>query len=156
MRAFIAKSLLVAVGIGIAGLILGWFDFSTSVHDHEIDPTALNDSEKSTKEHDAFQQRADIRFKAMDLNLEELKAKAKNGRAVTRDNMTQMIDDLNAKTEAARKELRDLKTATSEGWNALKTRLDASLNELEKGFEKAFSRFMSESTRSAGERQPTS
>lgn len=155
MRAFIAILLLLAVGIGIAGLALGWFNFSTSCHDQESDITAaLDDSEKLTADREEFQQLAEIRFKVMDLNLSELKVKADNGRAVTRDKMTQAIDDLNSQTEAAREILRQLKTATPERWHALRTRLGASLEELEKGFEKVFSRFMSESTRSASERTP--
>jgi hypothetical protein len=63
--------------------------------------------------------------------------------------MNQAIDDLTKKTEAARGELRELKTATHERWDALKTRLSASLEELTDGIERAFGRFMNEWTHAA-------
>lgn len=158
MRVFITILLLLTVGTGIAWLALGWFNFSTSCtscHDQESDITVvLDDSEKLTADREEFQQLAEIRFTAMDLNLNELKVKAKHGRAVTRDKMTQAIDDLNSQTEAAREILQQLMTATPERWHALRANLGVSLAELEKGFEKVFSRFMSESTRSVGERTP--
>ncbi len=88
----------------------------------------------------------------MDRSLHELRAKAKHGHAVTKEKMNDAIDDLTKKTKAARAELRELKTATQERWDVLKTRLSASLEELEDGIERAFARFMNEWTHSAHER----
>jgi hypothetical protein len=150
MRAFMVIGLLLAVGIGITGYALGCL-------------TMTNNLEKVNKDRDAvlalvhsgcadFQKQAETRLKAMDLNLDELKAKAKYGRAVTKEKMNEVIANLNKKTEAAREELRELKIATPEQWEVLKTHLNTSLEELETGFEDTFSRFMSEWTHSGGER----
>ena len=150
MRAFMVTALLLAVGIGVTGYTLGWF-------------TVRSDLEKMKKDRDAglalfhsaradFQKRVETRLKAMDLNLVELKAKAQDARAVTKEKMHEAIANLNKKTEAAREELRELKTATPEQWEALKTHLDTSLEELETGFEKTYSRFMNEWTNSDRER----
>jgi hypothetical protein len=173
MRAFLVLLVLAIVGIGAAGFFLGWYQFSTSPDEQKKNITLTVDPEKLAKDRDAvlgmvhsatsskdqksatpaadlktirdeFQQTAATRFKAMELNLVELKVKAKNGRAVTKEKMNQAIDELNKKTEDARKELRELEVAPQEQWDGLKNRLGASLDELEKGYEKTFSRFMNE------------
>jgi hypothetical protein len=179
MRAFIIV-LLLAVGIGIAGFALGWFtslpppneerrDSNSTIHPKELGAAMLSWCQSFTsatdqkreitatvaemkKERHEFQQQAETRFKAMDLNLAELRAKAKQGRAVTKEQMNEAIDVLKAKTEAARAELRALGAAPQERWDALKTGLNASLEELKDGFDRAFSRFMAEWARS-GHRQ---
>jgi chromosome segregation ATPase len=150
MRAFMVIVLLLAVGIGVTGYALGWFTVTgdlEKVKKGREAVVALFDSTRAD-----FQKQAETRLKAMDLNLDELKAKAKNGRAVTKEQMNEAIANLNKKTEAAREELRELKTATPERWEALKTHLNTSLEELETGFEDTFSRFMSEWTHSGRER----
>jgi hypothetical protein len=165
-------SLLLAVRTGITESALRWFASSPALTERQTDitltdPDALRQDggpvlgkslpspkypktdtpvtvEKMTKDWDDFQQRVETRFKAMDRNLEELKAKAKHGRAVTKEQMNEAIDALNTKTEAAREELRALRTAPLEHWDALKTGLNASLEELKDGFDRTFSRFMTE------------
>src|ERR1700730_18428664 len=118
MRAFIIV-LLIAVGMGITGLALGrltssppphdgqrditstihpkelraamlWFQSFTSATDEKAAITVT--VEEMRKDRDEFQQQAETRFKAMDLNLAELKAKAKHGRAVTKEQMNEAID----------------------------------------------------------------
>lgn len=146
MRVLIATVLLL-VGIGIAALLLGWFPMPTAVHDHEMDRSLTADAEKAAQDRDVFQQLAEVTFKAMALNLAELKVKAKDGRAVKRDRMKMAVDALISKTEAAHELFGPPKAATTpEQWHALKMRLGVSLKELEAGFEQVFSRFMSEST----------
>ena len=51
--------------------------------------------------------------------------------------MNRTISDLGKKTEAARAELKELGSATQEGYDAVKTRLTASLAELKDAFDKA-------------------
>ena len=174
MRAFVVIVLLLVVGIGIGGLALGWFNFSTSPIDGKTDVTLTIDTNKikkdrdsvfgaiglsatdkksdaaadvtKQKERDAYQQLAETRVKAMDVNLAELTAKAKSGRDVTKEKMNEAIDELTKKTAAAREELRQLNTAAPEQWEGLKHRLSDSLDDLENRFERTFSRFMNEST----------
>jgi pyruvate/2-oxoglutarate dehydrogenase complex dihydrolipoamide acyltransferase (E2) component len=95
-------------------------------------------------EREHFIQQLDTRFKAMDLNLTELQAKAKNGRIITRDDMSNVIEALAKKTQAARAEFSELKTAAAADWNTLKAHLCTSLDELKVDYEKAFARFMNE------------
>src|SRR5438105_14664252 len=114
MRAFVIV-LLIAVGIGITAFALGrltsspppykekrditltinpkeqraamltWFQSFTSATDQKTGITAT--VEEIRKDRDEFQQQAETRFKAMDVNLTELRAKARHGRAVTKEQM---------------------------------------------------------------------
>jgi hypothetical protein len=99
-----------------------------------------------------FQKQAETRLARMGLSLDELEAKAKIGHAVTKERMNEAIANLQKRTEAMRKELQEIKTATPERWETLKTHLNTSLEELESGFEVSFSRFMNEWTRSGCKR----
>lgn len=179
MGKFIVIVLVVVVGLGIAGFALGWFTFATSPDKQKTGITLSVDREKVKKdrdalvgafrpsakeqkkdsattvgggktERDAFLAQSETRFKAMDLNLAELKtkAKAKNGLAVTQEKMDQAIGELTGKTEAARVELQELKTAAPERWDDLKTHFSGAMEALETRFEQTFARFMNEWTRS--------
>ncbi len=169
MRAFIVMGLLLALGIGVTGFARGWFSFSTSSNEENKGLTV--DLEQAQKDRDAvfglflaaksatdqktargdYQQQAQTRLKAMALNLDELKAKAQNGRAVTKEKMNEAIADLNKKIETAREEFRKLQYAAPERWEAIRAHLNTSLDELETGFEKTFARFMNELTHSGRE-----
>ena len=125
MRAFVIV-LLIAVGIGITAFALGRLrsspppheekrDITSTIHPQELRAAMLSwlqsfasatdqqtditvTVEETRKDRDEFQQRAETRFKAMDLNLAELKAKAKHGRAVTKEQMNEAIAALSTKT----------------------------------------------------------
>jgi uncharacterized protein YPO0396 len=155
MRAFIVIVLLVAVAIGVTGFVRGWFSFSTSSDGETAGITGTIDRGKVKQDRDAafalfqssrdkYQQQADTDLKAMDRGMADLKAKAKNGREVTKDSMNETIGVLDKKTEAARAELQQLKSATTENWEALKTHFSASMTELKGEYEQASKRFMSE------------
>lgn len=141
MRKFIVIVALAVVVLGIAGFGLGWFKFVSAPYAQEVDMAGQT-------ERDEFLAKSETRFKAMDLNLAELKAKAaaKDGFAVVKLKLNQSIGELNNKTMAARLELQKLRSARPEQWHVLKTHLDGSLQELEASFEKVFSRFMNEWT----------
>lgn len=152
MRAVIVILVLVAVGIGITGIVLGWFTFSTAPNEDKRDITLTVDSKKIKKDQDAFvglfrqnradfQKQAETRLTAMDRNLDDLKVKAKIAGSETKDAMDKEIGDLNQRTEAAREEVKELRTASQERYESMRTRVDASLNELKDGFDKAASRF---------------
>lgn len=171
MRAFMVMGLLLALGIGLTGFARGWFSFSTSSKEENKGLTGTVDLEQAQKDRDAvfglflaaksatdqktargdYQQQAKTRLKAMALNLDELKAKAQNGRAVTKEKMNEAIADLNKKIETAREEFRKLQYAPPERWEAIKAHLNTVLVELETGFEKTFARFMNELTHSGRE-----
>jgi hypothetical protein len=164
MRAFIVIVLLLAVGIGITGFALGWFTFSTAPNEEKRDLTLTVDPEKMKKDRDAFtalfykktdatptvegktdraefQKQAETRLTAMDRNLDDLKVKAKTAGSETKDAMNREIGDLNQRTEAAREELKELRSASHERYESMRTRVETALNELKDGFEKAASRF---------------
>jgi septal ring factor EnvC (AmiA/AmiB activator) len=148
MRAFIVLVLLLAVGIAITGFALGWFSFSTSSNDGKsgltvtVDPNKIKQSRDSVlgmfhASRDTFQKQTETRLQGMDRNLDELKAKSKTASAETKEQLNQSIDDLGNKMQVARAELKELGTATQEGYEAVKTRLSASMEDLKRGFEKA-------------------
>ncbi len=176
MRLFLAILFLLALAGAGAGFALGWFHVSTSLTEQEHDRAVSVDRDKGTTDRHAasgwfeappsapghendlttgtgaedrehFLQRAERRFKALELRLSELQTKAQHGRAVTKEKINQAIDDLAGKTAAARLELRELRTAPPERWDALKAHLGTSLEALEDGCQKVFSRFMNEDAR---------
>jgi hypothetical protein len=151
MRTFIVIGLILALGIGIAGFAFGWFNFSTSSNDGKSHITLTVDQEKLKKDRDKalavfhtsrdeFQKQAEIQLKGMDRSLDELKVKAKTASAESKDQLNQAIKDLGNKTQAVRQELKELGTATQEGYDTRKTHLDAAMEELKVGLDKAGSR----------------
>src|SRR5579884_2019454 len=137
MRAFLVILCLFAIGVVVAGSVLGWFPFATarteqdradpltvewagattdrdagsgwlefpfSSLEHEKDPPAATPA--AQQDRTQFLQRAESRFKALESRVGELQAKAKHGRAVTREKMNESLDDLARKTATARLELR--------------------------------------------------
>lgn len=151
MRTFLVIVVLLAIGIGIGGFALGWFNFSTSSTDDKKGFTVTVDPDKVKHDRDAvlalfhssrdtFQNQTETQLKGMDRNLAELKEKAKTASAETRDQLTQKINDLGKKTQSARQELRELGSATQEDYDAVKARVTAAMVELKDGFDKAGSR----------------
>jgi DNA anti-recombination protein RmuC len=164
MRAFIVIVLLLAVGIGITGFALGWFSFSSAPNEGKQDVTLSVDPAKIKKDRDSvlgwfhkktdttaagegktdraeFQKQAETQLTAMDRKLNDMKVKAKTAGNDTKDAMNKEIGDLTQRTEAAREELKELRTASEERYESMRTHTEAALNELQNGFEKAASRF---------------
>ncbi|MCI0640089.1 MAG: apolipoprotein A1/A4/E family protein [Gemmataceae bacterium] len=152
MRAFIVLVVLLVAVIGIAGFALGWFNFSTSTHDGKTDLTVTVDPNKIKQDRDTalgvfhtsrdeFQKKTETRLQGMERGVDELKAKAKTAGAETKDQMNEAITELGKKTQTARAELKELGDSTKEGYDAIKTRLSASMNDLQGGIEKANTRF---------------
>jgi len=152
MRVFVVIVLLLVVGIGIGGFALGWFNFSTSPNDGKRDLTVTVDPNKIKQDQDTvlslfhtsrdeFQKQTETRLQGMDRSLEELKAKAKTAGAETKDQLNEAITELGKKTQVARAELKELGASTKEGYDAIKTRLSASMDDLQGGFDKASTRF---------------
>lgn len=151
MRTFIVIVLILVVGVGIAGFAFGWFNFSTSSDEGKSGIILSVDQEKLKNDRDKvlamfhtsrdeFQKQSEIQLKGMDRNLEELKVKAKTASAESKDQLNQAIKDLGNKTQAVRQELKELGTATQEGYDTRKTQLDAAMADLKDGLEKAGSR----------------
>jgi uncharacterized protein YoxC len=63
--------------------------------------------------------------------------KAKSASAETKDQLNQAIKDLGNKTQAVRQEMKELGTVTQQGYDTRKTHLDAAMEELKVGLEKA-------------------
>jgi hypothetical protein len=164
MRAFIVILLLLAVGIGITGFARGWFSFSSSPNEEKRDLTVSVDQAKMKKDRDAFlalfhkktdasatvegktdraefQKQAETRLTAMDRKLDDMRVKAKTAGSGTKDAMNKEIGDLNQRTDAAREELKELRSASQEQYDSVRTRVEAALTELKDGFDRAAPRF---------------
>jgi len=152
MRAFIVIVLLLAVGIAVTGFALGWFTFSAPTQDGKRDLTVTVDSNKLKQDRDTvfgwfrtsrdeFQKKTETSLQGMDRTLDEFKAKAKTADAETKEQMNAAITELDKKTQVARAELKELGGSTKEGFDAIKARLTASMDDLQVGFEKASTRF---------------
>lgn len=152
MRAFLIVVVLLVVGIGIAGFSLGWFTASTSPHDGKRDLTLTVDQNKIKQDRDTvlgwfhtsraeFEKKTETRLQGMERSLDELKAKAKTAGAETQEQMNEAITELARKTQVVRGELKELGASTKEGYDAIKTRLSVSMDDLQGGFEKTTTRF---------------
>jgi hypothetical protein len=163
MRVFIGILLLVAVGFGVASFALGWFKVSSSPNEEKRNVTLTLDPEKMKQDRDKvvgflhsspkgektdavatdeksrkeFQQQGETRLQAMDRGLTELKDKARTASGEARDRMNEAVDDLGKRTGSARADLKELQSASQEGYDAVKTRFSAAMESLKAGFEKA-------------------
>lgn len=89
---------------------------------------------------DTYQKRMDESLKDFESRLERLKADTKKAGRKTKNKLENALEDLNRMLEDAKKKLTDLKKSTGEAWNGMKTKMDASLEALEKKYKDVVSK----------------
>ena len=77
----------------------------------------------------------------MDARLQVLNAQAKVAAGDAKANLDKAIVEQQANLEKARGEFKELQAATKEKWADVKARSSAALDDLQKGFDDAVSRF---------------
>jgi len=129
----------VALVAGI-GYQRGWFEVSSVNDDGHSRISVDVNKDQWRKDRDAVYQQARDRLKDMEHRLDELRARAKQGDSGARHQLNEAVEDLNRKFQAARQELNELEHSGAEHWEAAKTRVNRSLDDLKNGFDKAGSR----------------
>ncbi len=141
MKGFLVVVVILAIGIGAVGYTQGWFKGSVASSKDQTDVTVSVNKEKWRQDRDAFHKQTETRLKDLDQSMDDLKTKAKSATADAKVHYDQAISDLGKQTAAAREDIREMNAATQDRWESIKTRLNASLDDLTTGFKKAVSRF---------------
>lgn len=148
MRAFLGLCLVVLVVLGVIGFLRGWFTFTDASRDGKRDLTVTVDQDKIRTDRDQvlakfhsardeFRDSTQRELRQLEIKLDVLKQEAGSASGEVRDRLRPAINDLSAKLQSARSEFRELETATQEGYDNLKTRINVKIAEVKEGLEKA-------------------
>jgi len=121
--------LVILSGFGISGCLCG------------RDSVFYADHDKVTIDREAFRQRMEARLQEFERRLEDLRNKAIDARAEVRTTLRLEIDELHLKQEAARRRLNEMWRNGADRWEEDRLHMEAALDDLRVGFERAFSRF---------------
>jgi hypothetical protein len=88
-----------------------------------------------------YQKKIETKLRESDVRIDELKAKAEKAGAELKVELNKVIKDLLAEKENIQKNLDKLKSVGAEAWIDIKSGIDAALEDLEKAYERARSRF---------------
>ncbi|GAB4346608.1 MAG: hypothetical protein Kow0099_27940 [Candidatus Abyssubacteria bacterium] len=85
----------------------------------------------TAQQKEEYEQKMAARLEELNGQIEELKVKAEEARPELEARLREEIEQLEQKSEAARKKLEELKSASEEAWSDLKEELDEKMQELE-------------------------
>jgi F0F1-type ATP synthase membrane subunit b/b' len=90
---------------------------------------------------EAYQEKLEAQIKEWTAQLAEMKAKADKAGADAKSQMYQQIDQVRARKEAVQQKLTEIKAASADSWQALKTGSEKALDEMKKTWESMKSKF---------------
>lgn len=90
---------------------------------------------------EAYQDKIEAQIKEWTAKLQEYKAKADKASADVKIQMYQHLDHLRAQKEAAQQKLQEIKAASGDSWEVLKSGSEKALAELKKTWEGMKSKF---------------
>jgi len=99
------------------------------------------DHDKITIDKEAFKQRVEARLQEFERRLEDLRNRAIDARAEVRANLRLEIDELQRKQETARQHLAEMRRNSADRWEERRQHMEAALDDLRVGFERAFAHF---------------
>ena len=94
-----------------------------------------------TDKRKAYEEKLDAQLKEWNAQIALLKAKAENAKADAKIDHYKTIENLQAKQDAARTELQELRSAGDDAWEDLKAGAENVWTELKTAFQSAASRF---------------
>jgi uncharacterized coiled-coil DUF342 family protein len=86
-------------------------------------------------------QKLDAQLREWSAGIDDLKAKADKAKGEIKTEYNKQIESLDAKREAARKKLKELKEAGGQAWEELKTGAEKAWNELKTALDNAVDKF---------------
>jgi predicted nuclease with TOPRIM domain len=90
---------------------------------------------------EAYQEKIEAQLKEWSAKITELKAKADKTSADAKIKLYQELDDLKARKEAAQQKLNEIKAASAEKWESLKTASDKAVEDLKHKWESIKAKF---------------
>ena len=90
---------------------------------------------------DEYRQRVQAKLEDFDKKLDEMRAKTEKMKKEARAEMEQQMTELRKKREEAAKELEKMQSESGKAWEDIKTGLDSALDEMDKAYQQAASRF---------------
>lgn len=90
----------------------------------------------TAQEKEAFQRKAQEEFAEIQKRMAALQAKADKASASARTELQKSIHELEAKKEAARKQLDGLKSATDAKWNEMKAGVHTAIEEMNQSYQR--------------------
>lgn len=88
-----------------------------------------------------FEKKTREELDRMEKQIDHLKSKAGQAKKETQAELHQLIGDMEEKRQAAAKKLKELQSASGKAWNDVRSGVSASVDELEKTYKQAVSRF---------------
>jgi chromosome segregation ATPase len=89
------------------------------------------------EEKKAYEEKLEEKIEDIEHEMEKVKTKSEHAEEQKQD-LRHMLDDLKVKREQARKRLGELRSAGSDTWKSVKSRADATLEDLKKFGERVF------------------
>jgi 3-deoxy-D-manno-octulosonic-acid transferase len=90
---------------------------------------------------EAYQEKMEAQIKEWTAKLSDMKAKADKAGADAKVQMYQQIDQLRARKEAAQEKLTEIKAASADSWETLKTGMEKAQDEMKKTWESMKAKF---------------
>ena len=97
--------------------------------------------ELTVQQKEEFQQKMRGELDRMQTEIDRLVFKANQAKKETRAELNKVIGEVQKKKDATAKKLQDLESASGKAWSDLKSGLNTSMEELEKSYARAKSRF---------------
>lgn len=119
----------------------GWFESSAERGEGKSTVAVTFNEEQFQRDKEAYQREAELRIAAMDARLQALNVQAKVAAGDAKANLDKAIVEQQANLEKARGDFKEVQAATKEKWADVKARSSAALDDLQKGFDNAVSRF---------------
>jgi len=105
----------------------------------EVRETVEATKEYTIQQKEAFQQKVQEELSAVQQQITVLQGKTRDVSAGARADLQQSINELEKKKEKAKEKLGALRVATDDKWNAVKSSVDATLDDMKQTYRKALS-----------------
>jgi hypothetical protein len=104
-------------------------------------PNESQEAEAARRERQQYQEKIEAKLRALDQEIDALKAKTAKQSKVTRKQLGQQLSDLDQKRELAHQEFEKLKKSSQEAWPDIKAGVGTAMVDLEAAYERAASHF---------------
>jgi len=144
MKFVLVAVVVVMLGIGWGGLAVAAqkkADVSSEDVKKETKEALEAAKELTVQQKEEFQKKMRDELDRMQKEIDRLVFKANQAKKETRAELNKAIGELQQKKDATARKLQDLESASGNAWNDLKSGLNASMEEFEKSYAKAKSRF---------------
>lgn len=112
-----------------------------SLSNKDLKHGVIEVSNTTKEQKEEYRRRVESKLKELDKQIDQLKARVEKSETKARAEFNHQIGELQKKKEVVRKGLEELKSASAEAWEMIKSRIDAALEDLEKSYDRIRSSF---------------